>query len=272
MQIQMYTQKEKMKYENIDAGVKDIRGKVHTHWHDFYEIELILRGSGSYVVDGKGFEIKKGDLFFMTPASFHNAYFGEGTRIVNIMFKSDLCDKSYLCSLFNERSFISTTLDDADTEFIRIITKNIENCLNQSPVDERYAITLLNCIIGKISQISAKTSPSMIISPVQKAILYIQNNFRQQISLTQIAEIANYSPNYLSEQFHKHTGMTFKNYLNNLRFMYAEKLLLYTDLSITDICFESGFNDYAHFMYAFKNKYHTSPNKFRKTYDIHANK
>jgi len=268
MQIQVYTQKDRMKYENIDAGIKNIQGKVRTHWHEYYEIELILEGGGTYVVDGKGYDLKKGDLFLMTPASFHNAYFKDGTRIVNIMFRPELCDKKYLYSLFSENSYIFTTLDDETTELFRLITANIENCMNSQPKDEKYAFTLLNCIIGKISQITSKSYMSGETSPVQKAILYIQNNFRQQITLNEIAEVANYSPNYLSEQFHKFTGMTFKNYLNNLRFSYVEKLLLYTDLSVTEICFESGFNDYAHFMYAFKNKYHTSPNKYRKTYDI----
>ena len=69
MQIQVYTQKDRMKYENVDAGIKNIHGKVRTHWHEYYEIEIVLEGGGTYVVDGKGYDLKKGDLFLMTPAS-----------------------------------------------------------------------------------------------------------------------------------------------------------------------------------------------------------
>ena len=139
LQIQMYTQKDRMKYENIDASIKDMFGKVRTHWHDYYEIELVLEGSGTYVVDGEGYDMKRGDLFFLTPASFHNAYFTTGSRIVNIMFKSDLCDKEYLCNLFSENSYISQNLDEESIELIKALSKNIINCLEHDPIDEKYA-------------------------------------------------------------------------------------------------------------------------------------
>lgn len=48
---------------NIGASKKRINGDYSIHWHDFYEIEFILDGSGTYIIDGIDYPIKKGMLF-----------------------------------------------------------------------------------------------------------------------------------------------------------------------------------------------------------------
>ena len=77
------------------------------------------------------------------------------------------------------------------------------------------------------------------------------------------AKIANYSPNYFNNQFKAYTGMTFKQYLNDLRLSFSKNLLYYTELPITQVCYECGFNDFSHFMSIFKKKFGVTPKRLR---------
>ena len=97
-----------------------------------------------------------------------------------------------------------------------------------------------------------------------QCFFYIRNNFRSRISLENVAKAVDISPAYLSSIFPKETNMGYKEYLNTLRFEYAKKLLMYSDMSIGEICFESGFDDYANFMRSFKKRFDTSPALYRK--------
>ena len=58
--------------EDISAVRKSFDGKYKSHWHEFYEIEYIISGSGIYEIDGIEYKITPGTLFFMTPVDFHN--------------------------------------------------------------------------------------------------------------------------------------------------------------------------------------------------------
>ena len=57
---------------------------VPMHWHDFVEIEYILRGSGKNIIDGKEYEMKRNTLFFCSPVNFHRIECSDDTILINI--------------------------------------------------------------------------------------------------------------------------------------------------------------------------------------------
>jgi AraC-like DNA-binding protein len=92
----------------------------------------------------------------------------------------------------------------------------------------------------------------------------MHNHFRENLYLKDVAQQANLAPNYFSEAFHKLTGIPFQTYLQDLRLRFALALLRVSDLSVTEICYASGFNTLSHFLRVFKQKFHQSPNTFRR--------
>ena len=129
--------------------------------------------------------------------------------------------------------------------------------------DDEYSFHLLNSIIGKICRLTNRHEHGHL-TKVQTAMLFIQNNFRNEITLNDIADVAGVTPAYMSSIFLKDSGMNFKTYLNGIRYEYAKKLLSYSDMTVTDICFESGFNDYANFERNFRTNFGVSPREYRK--------
>ena len=80
-----------------------------------------------------------------------------------------------------------------------------------------------------------------------------------------IADMCSYNHSYFSRIFKNHTGMTFTGYLKKARLNKAEGLLLNTDMSITDIIFESGYTDKTKFFSDFKKLKGETPFQYRKS-------
>ena len=93
---------------------------------------------------------------------------------------------------------------------------------------------------------------------------YIRANYAQPISMKELSEKLYLSNGYLSRFFKKNYGMSFAEYLTNIRLFHAVDDLLYTNIPITKIAFENGFGSMAMFNKAFKSVYGETPSAFRK--------
>lgn len=101
-------------------------------------------------------------------------------------------------------------------------------------------------------------------SDIESVLLYIAQNYAQNITLEEIADNINLTPTYLSRKFKKVTGSTFKEYLNYIRIKRASQALLTTDDSITKIAMDCGFNSSNYFKDLFRKINGISPRAFRK--------
>ncbi len=257
--IDRYTKLQKIKNGKIMVKEKIIKG-YPTHWHEFYEIELIRSGCGSYIIDGVERKIEKNVLFFMTPVNFHRVI-TEGSEVITLMFMGEVCDKNMLFRLSSVFNSDSVILSDEEASYLASIMHELN--IASSENDDEYSFHLLNSILGKLCRLTNRHNHGHL-SKVQTAMLYIQNNFHSDISLLDISDAAGVTPSYMSSIFHRDCGVNYKDYLSNIRFDYAKKLLEYSDMTVTDICYESGFNDYANFERNFKARFGISPRQYRK--------
>lgn len=92
---------------------------------------------------------------------------------------------------------------------------------------------------------------------------HVSKNFKQPIPLDEIAEKVSMTVPAFCRYFKKATGKTFTQFVNEFRIVHATKLLAENPTSITDICFESGFNNFSHFNKLFKKFTGKSPLKYR---------
>ena len=236
----------------ISIEKKRINGSHSLHWHDFFEIEFFLNGSGTYIVDGVEYNIKKGSLFFMSPMNFHELKQVEGD-IVNIMFFPNACNQTSLYSVTGDNDVSSVEFSGNDFDFVKTTMEEIIKTK-----DHLYMSALLDVILYKIAS-GKQTKEYAKMSKIQMAMLYVRNNFKDNISLTDVSKQVGLSAAYLSSVFSKETGMTLKEYINSLKFNYAKKLILHSKMSIFEICYESGFNDYSSFYRGYKKWFNISP-------------
>ena len=247
----------------ISAEKKHLNGEVTTHWHDFYELEYIVSGEGSYIIDGVCYPIKPGLLFFMTPLNFHSVDI-KNTQLYNIMFSGNICNLDCMSQLASKSPVVMDCNENVESFLIPIMNELIEQ---QGNTD--FAGLLLNALLSKIN-IHTKTNSETASSPIKKLELYILNNFRSKLTLDDASKYIMLSPGYVSQQFKKETGKNFKAYLNDMRYDYAEKLLTFSDMTVSEICNECGFDDYPNFIRRFKQHKGMYPGEYRKKHKINA--
>lgn len=100
-------------------------------------------------------------------------------------------------------------------------------------------------------------------SKIDKIFKYVNKNYQEHITLDEIAAHVNLTVPAFCRYFKKVTGKTFTQFVNECRIFYATKLLTESQSSITDICFECGFNNFSHFNKVFNEVIGKSASKYR---------
>jgi len=108
---------------------------------------------------------------------------------------------------------------------------------------------------------SMNTGPSIAI---RKAISYINDNYTNRISLQEVAQYTCLSPNYLSQLFKQETGKSFLEYMTQCRVEAAKKLLVQSNLTISEIAFKLGYDMPSYFSEVFKKSEGITPSQYRK--------
>ena len=98
---------------------------------------------------------------------------------------------------------------------------------------------------------------------IRKALHYIADNYTQRLTLQHVAGEVGISPNHFSALFHKTVGISFREYISQIRVEESKRLLLYTDYSLADIAAAMGFPDQSNFSKVFKRITGISPGKYR---------
>lgn len=98
---------------------------------------------------------------------------------------------------------------------------------------------------------------------INKVLNHVRENFQTQIGLTEMSELISMTVPSFCRYFKKLTGKTFTRFVNEYRLVHATKLLSEGQMSITEVCFESGFSNYSHFTKQFKEFSGKSPSNYR---------
>ncbi len=237
------------------------------HWHEYYEIEYIVSGHGTYVINNNEYHFEAGSIFFMTPIDFASLiYEGEPITLINISFSESWISDRIINSI-SSHGFINNYPET-------LCSKIFEELSSGKKHSSNYVRFALGCIlIDVIRSIKSSNSNAKAFKSdkiISDMLTYIHAHFREDLTLCTLSEHIGLTPNYLSKIFNSYTGTPFKSYVIDLKLKYATTLLTQTNTSVTDICYLCGFNSFAHFLRTFKNKYNMSPLKYRKEHSTES--
>jgi AraC-like DNA-binding protein len=111
---------------------------------------------------------------------------------------------------------------------------------------------------------SIKNSPEQPENIVDILMKYIDENCYRNITLNELAELAHFTPSYVSKQFHRETGQTIKSYINQKKIENAKYLLANTRRTIQEVAQDSGFNNTSHFNRTFRQITDMTPLQYRQ--------
>lgn len=250
------------------------------HWHEFYELTYVREGRGCNIVNGLPCELVPGSFYLLTPADFHEIEPEPGgwLDIYNFIFSEDMWSGELRDLMFREERRLSATApadmrSELEAEFRLILLEadcqGAGSRLLVRGAMERILISLLRLSASE-SRLSERRAAAYRHDGVQRALTYLRHHFREPITLEGAAKIANLSPGYFSECFHRLTGVPFQKHLQDLRLDFAKSLIAASDITVTEACLVSGFHTLTHFERAFKRKFGLSPRVVRKSWNSGA--
>ena len=254
-------------YELYETCLSAETCDCHIHWHTHFLLNIVLEGEGSQIINNEEYLLKTGSVVVLSPFDFHRNSLEPGGRIryQSLKFSEKLFEDSMM-------DFISVSdfplIGNLSEESFGII-KDLLNLLKQEQKRkeygwEKFSEGLICQIMLLLLRADRKQKyNSIYVTNIRKALLYVNNHFQEEIRVADVAEYVGYTPNHFSAVFTRETGLTFQKYLQEMRLGFAKRLLLTTELPVSEICFESGFNTIPNFTLAFKKKYGMSPRNIR---------
>ena len=254
------------------------------HYHPEYELVLVLRSSGEKIIGDHMSSFTDGDLAFLgpnLPHVYHNSqiYYEENSNLaaeaIVIHFNIDFLGNSF----FNipEMAAIAGFLEESVMGYAirgntrQLIAQKMNDMLEMS--GSSRIIELLNIlhILTETKEKVKLASPGFIQNfktsgseQITEVCDYIMKNFTYDITLNQVAKIANMSPNAFCNFFKQRTRKTFVNFLNEVRIGYACKLLSGERHNISEICYMSGFHNLSNFNRQFIRTVNKTPHQYKR--------
>lgn len=257
------------------------------HFHPEFELVLVLESTGRRMIGDHIGHFQKDDLVFMGPMLPH--IWVNDSKYINgkANYQADALGLHFEKDFLGDQFFEAPDMEEVKNILglakrgmaikgktrIKII-EILKRMPDQKGFNRLFSLMTILKVLSSSSEYNLLTSPDFKIQKgnkdrLHKVIAYIKQNFNEDISLQQVAELANMGVTTFSIYFKKSYRMTFVQYLNNLRIGHACKLLSEENHSVGSIAYSCGFNTLANFNRQFKKHKGMTPTKFRKKLVIH---
>lgn len=224
---------------------------------NFYHLTFVLSGEVKYTVEGKDITLRENDALLLVPGTVRERH------------KSD---KSAHYVIFNYTS--AKPNDISKSLFMRAaVNQTIRKLLDSYPYTyydrpqkepnqkiNKVLPNLFNCILTELfDSLNYHTENVNVLN----AINYINDNITSPISLKDISDHIHLSNEHTSRIFKKEMGITVTDYINNQKMQLAKDMLTSNEMSLLDIAYKMGYENYGYFNKTFKKHFGISPQKMK---------
>jgi AraC-like DNA-binding protein len=260
------------------------------HFHPEFELVLILNSTGRRMVGDHIGYFDEDDLVFMgagiphvwiNDPQFFNGDAEDKADAIVIHFKDSFLGEKFLSIPEMENFKNILRLSSRGMTFFGETRTKINNLMKGMPA--MSGLKRLSALFDIFDLLANSTEYKLLASPgymqefelkasdrFGKVSEYIMRNFEKEITLPEVAAIANMAVTTFCNFFKEHFRVTFVEYLNTVRIGYACKMLADEDQNIVQIAYESGFNNLANFNRQFKRFKNMTPSEYRRTISPHA--
>ena len=255
------------------------------HYHPEYEIVLVTESTGKRFIGDHISDFQPGNLAFIGPNIPHtyrndDKYYEPGSSLraksIVIHFTEtslgndflELPEAGILHKLFKKSLYGLDISGDTNKK----ISQKLHDIVSLSGLKRWLCLIDILADMAESKKISSITQTTHIgyndkeSKRLCSVFEWITSNFEKELRLSEAAQIARMNENAFSRFFSMRTRKTFSGFVQELRLQKAAKLLVENDMSITQVCYECGYNNVSNFNRQFLNHYEMNPLKYRKTF------
>ncbi|NOY95483.1 MAG: helix-turn-helix domain-containing protein [Chlorobi bacterium] len=250
----------------------------YPHRHDFFEVLYLSKGSGFHVIDGNKYEIKPPCVFFMSPGQAHKIDFSNDIEGYIFIFTAEF----YLINQNNQNRLIEFpfffTIRQDNPPLILDKSENVlfleslfKNSISELQKGGGYSIELLRSILDliltscstlyKADENTLNKGKGHIM--VKKFFQLVEKNYHKKLSVNEYADRLAVTPNHLTQTVNQLTGKTSSQIIKAKQVLEIKRLLVHTNLSVTEIANLLNFPDQSYFAKFFKRETGIPPLQYR---------
>ncbi len=262
---------------SVRIWYSDVPWRYEPHDHSAVEILLTIEGVVTYTVEDTAYQVRKGEVLIIPPDTVHSLSMGEGSSRYLFLFESDsimtMRDLKAMAMYFN-KPFHLRDESEAHVRIRDLLLRTRDayekrdlmwNTVCYSYILRIYAMLGQQYLSG-IRPRNNDGVQNMDSEVITAVMTYINNHYREELSLEDVARFAGFSRYYFSRSFKRQTGYSFKDFLCQKRLQVAMDLLIRTNRSMRDVAIESGFGSVATFNRVFREKKGCTPTQYRAIY------
>ncbi len=254
------------------------------HFHSEYEILYVIEGSGTSFVADNIEPFEPGDLammgsnlphFWRSDEKYHIEGATEKINYIVVQFPGDLFrgvlfqypEFQIIQKLLNRSSrglrFLPPFSEKAGKQVIKIAKSNgfRRVMLLLQLLHEMANTQQVKILAGELYN---QQNHNFTDDRLTRVLHFLSTGYQQTIELEKVAEIAHMHPSAFCRFFKEKTGKSLSQYLNDMRIGYACRLIIEGNLPVSQICFESGFNNLSNFNRIFKKETGLTPTQYGK--------
>ncbi|MBC7887279.1 MAG: helix-turn-helix transcriptional regulator [Ferruginibacter sp.] len=257
------------------------------HFHEEYELVYCEKGFGQKYIGNSFSEYHQGEMafigknvphLFMADASFYEAGATVKPSSVVIQFLEDFLGKTFFnCVEMTEmKQVLSLSMNGL---MITGKTKEAIRFVMLQMLDEgktgrlKYLIEIFGILSAsaELQPLSLSTVSGININDsikMHKVLAYALTNYKEDITIQEVADLTNLSASAFCRYFKSRTQKSFLSFVIEMRLNEACKLLRETELSVLDICYESGFKNLSNFNRLFRKQFNNNPVEYRKNIPV----
>ncbi len=266
---------------------KDNRPReVALHHHDFYEVYFFLSGHVQYNIESRSYRLSAGDILLISPMELHQPIFTKDQqnyeRVVlwlnkNFLEKFGLPGND-LTACFDTESPGHTNLLHPEQNQRQLLQYLLEQLMQEEQSDATYKDILAYSYLAQILALINRQAQREPINTVQinradsvvyDVLDYINDHYREELSLDYLANKFFISKYHLSREFNRLFGTSVYRYIIQKRLVMAKQMMSEGTPS-SEVYQHCGFGDYSNFYRAFKSEYQISPKEFTASLKANA--
>lgn len=255
-----------------DTDLKD----VELHHHDFYEVDFLISGDVTYVIESRVYHVEPGQIVIINPQELHQVYIQADAApyerymlwITPSFLQSLSTANTNLCRCFDQTGPQHGNLMQLTPQQQKLITAMMTALLREqeqsdfgSELMRQNLLTELMIHINRLAECNDPPRPMDEDTIIARVIAYINDHYHERLSLDLLAERFFVSKYHLSHEFTRQIGTGIYQYIQKKRLLIARQLIAQGHRP-AEVYAPCGFGDYAAFYRAFRNVYGQSPREY----------
>ena len=245
-----------------------------TDWHTNVKIIYVVEGTSTIFFDNSLFTINKDDIILINPWTIYEiktdselVYIDVDINIAKYGIRDYESDSYYFRCNSTIDSNNKINYKVLKSCILGLIKVNTKYKTNLAYINNSLSYQIIYVLLEqfKVAGLNRDVKDSKHFRILRKIIDYLELNYKNNLSLNDVAELFGYTPQYFSSFFKKHMTQTFQAYYDSLRINKSFSLLETSDCPLDEVAVEAGFNDYRSYIRAFKNIYNQTPSEYRRS-------